>query len=67
MILDKEICKKCNNNRFPDNGWCKSDEQRWNDGAVACPVEGFNIRHFCNFQKAFDQCRYRLEHIVSQP
>lgn len=33
-MLSKEICKRCINQRYPDNPWDKEDEYWWGEGYV---------------------------------
>ena len=43
-MLNKDICKRCiDKNRWPlpwpTVKWCESDEMRWRNGAVYCPLK----------------------------
>lgn len=53
---NKEICKKCRENK---SWWNKWDEERWKNGYIVCP----NGKKISKNDKV-DWCKYKLERIL---
>ena len=66
-MLNKEICKRCNNERFQAIGgfgnftWSEEDEIKWGNGRVWCRAFDVNVIGKYIFTPPDDHCPYFLE------
>jgi len=58
-MLNKEICKKCFNERYTIVGWNRYDEKRWENNRILCPC-GADI----TLEYPPKECPYKLEQTV---
>ena len=65
-MLNKNICKKCNENS--DYDWTDKDEYRWEKGVVWCPfVDGTKAKNYLEADinnKPPEYCPYILEQLL---
>ena len=71
-MLNKEICKRCSNDRYHRIGWNQKDEEDWNKGTVWCPMKPSHImkdtgiivgfgRIMSVYSEPLSRCPYFLE------
>ena len=67
-MLSKDVCKKCinTNKGFAVGNWGHSDESRWEDGYVHCPVKDGGVWYRCYVSAGIRKwCTFGMEHGVS--
>ena len=66
-MLNKDICKNCINTetRYIPVVWNISDEKRWDEGHIFCPVNIFihDVKAKTD-EKPPPWCKFILEHII---
>ena len=60
-MLNKDICKKCHNERYKMTGWIRNDEYRWEKGNLMC--DGKTFRKITGSPPEF--CKYYMEQIIN--
>ena len=61
-MLNKEICKKCINNKGRIYCWDSSDDAQWDLGFIYC----INHGNYCVIDDPHKECKYALEHMVME-
>jgi hypothetical protein len=61
-MLNKNICINCINKLSPDFIWGKSDEVRWTDNEVVCPIIGSSYTD----KLIRNDCHYKLEQLLKE-
>jgi len=69
MMLNKSVCRMCwdryaASSKIKRRGWTEWDDEQWRSGRVMCPKSG--DVEFSKTNAVPENCRYRLEHLVSQ-
>lgn len=65
-MLSKRVCKACRLMHLNNTLWTEKSDAAWEDGYVYCPVGKTGTGIMTPIYMAEDDCRYKLEHVVSQ-
>jgi len=68
MALKKKLCMRCWENSVGKSvGWAASDERRWKEGCVWCPMDFQSNREYnprSITEPPPNKCPFYLEHVI---